>query len=121
MVLCAKGVGAGCVIVSPNGACYELSARLEFPCTNNQAEYEGMLHGLKFLKEVGARDVEALGDSNLVIQQIKGESQCLDGVLNNYRDKCLDLIGSFKTFSIKYIPRCDNKRDNALAQQASGY
>jgi ribonuclease HI len=42
-----KGSGAGCVIVSPNGVCYELSVRLEFACTNNQAEYEGLLHGLE--------------------------------------------------------------------------
>jgi hypothetical protein len=39
------------------------------------------------------------GDSNLIVQQIKGDSQCLDGVLNSYRDKCLDIIKLFDTFS----------------------
>jgi ribonuclease HI len=47
---------------------YELSVRLEFMCTNNQAEYEGLLHGLEFLRDMGVMAVEALGDSKLVVQ-----------------------------------------------------
>jgi hypothetical protein len=42
-------------------------------------------------------------------------------VLNSYRDKCLDFIKLFNTFSIKHIPREDNSRANRLAQQASSY
>jgi hypothetical protein len=48
---------------------------------------------------MGARDIDVFGDSNLIVQQIKGDSQCLDGVLNSYRDKCLDIIKLFDTFS----------------------
>jgi hypothetical protein len=55
------------------------------------------------------------------VQQIKGDSQCSDGVLNSYRDRCLDIIKLFDTFSIKHIPRQENSRANRLAQQASGY
>jgi hypothetical protein len=42
-------------------------------------------------------------------------------VLNSYRDKCLDIIKLFDTFSIKHIPREENSQVNRLAQQASGY
>jgi hypothetical protein len=42
-------------------------------------------------------------------------------VLNSYRDKCLDIIKLFDTFSIKHIPREENSRANRLAQQAWGY
>jgi hypothetical protein len=59
------------------------------------------------------------GDSNLIVQQIRGDSQCLDGVLNSYRDRCLDIIKLFDTFSVKHIPWEENSRDR-LAQQASG-
>jgi ribonuclease HI len=121
--VCKRGRrgGAGCVKVSPNGMCYELSIGLEFACMNNQAEYKGLLHGLEILREMGAKEVEASGDSSIVVQQIKGESQCWDGVLNSYRDKCLELIKSLETFHINYIPREKNKEANTLAQQASGY
>jgi ribonuclease HI len=79
------------------------------------------LHGLEYLRDLGARDVEVFGDSNLVMQQIRGEIQCLDGVVNTYRDRCLDIAKLFDMFSIKHIPREENSKANRLAQQASGY
>jgi ribonuclease HI len=56
------------VVVSPSGVYIDLSVRLEFACTNNQVEYESLLHGLEFLKDLGAR-----------YANIRGDSQCLDG------------------------------------------
>jgi ribonuclease HI len=117
---CVVRVG-GCVMVSPHGMQYELSVRLEFMCTNNQAEYEGLLHGLEFLRDMGVTVVEALGDSKLVVQQINGKSQCLDGALNCYCDKCLYIIRTLEAFRISHISREENRKANELAQQASGY
>jgi ribonuclease HI len=74
------------------------------------------LHGLEYLRDLGARDVDVFGDSNLIVQQIRGESQCLDGVLNSYRERCLDIVKLFDMFSIKYIPREENSKANRLAQ-----
>jgi ribonuclease HI len=93
------------VIVSPSGVYIDLSIRLEFACTNNQVEYESLLHGLEYLRDLGARDVDVFADSNLIMQLNRGDSQCLDGVLNSYWDRCLDIIMLFDTFSIKHIPR----------------
>jgi ribonuclease HI len=92
-----------------------------FAYTNNQVEYEALLHGIEYLRDLGARDVDVFGDSNLIVQQVRGDSQCLDEVLNSYRDRCLDIIKLFKTFSIKHIPREENSRANRLTQQASCY
>jgi ribonuclease HI len=99
----------------------DLSIRLEFACTNNQVEYEALLHGTEYLRDLGARDVDVFGDSNLILQQVRGDSQCLDGVLNSYWDRCLDIIKLFDKFSIKHIPQEENSLANRLAQQASGY
>jgi hypothetical protein len=55
------------------------------------------------------------------VQQVRRNSQCLDGVLNSFRDKCLDIIKLFDMFSIKHIPREENSRVNRLAHQAWGY
>jgi hypothetical protein len=49
---------------------------------------------------MGIREIETLDDSSLVVQQIKGESQCLDGTMNKYRDRCLDLIKLLDMFHI---------------------
>jgi ribonuclease HI len=119
--VCSKGQRAGCVIISPSSVYIDLSIRLEFTCTNNQVEYESLLHGLEYLRDLGARDIDVFGDSNLIVQQIRGDSQCLDGVLNSYRDRCLDIIKVFDTFNIKHIPQEENNRANRLVQPASGY
>ncbi len=62
------------------------------------------------MEMIGAKHVEAFGDSELVVQQVAGIYKCLDGSLNRYLDSCLDIIANF-----------DNSRANDLAQQASGY
>jgi hypothetical protein len=72
--VCSKGQGVGCVVVSPSGVYIDLSIILEFVCTNNQVEYESLLHGLEFLRALGARDVDVFGNSNFIVQQIRGTS-----------------------------------------------
>jgi ribonuclease HI len=111
----SKGKGAECVIISSSGVYIDLSIRLEFAYTNNQVKFESLLLGLGYLRVLGARDVDVFGDSNLIVQQIREDSQCLDGVLNSYWDKCLDIIKLFNTFSIKHIPREENSWANRLA------
>ena len=116
-----RGVGIGNVLISPSGAVFELSNRLEEFCTNNQVEYEALLFGLEFLQSMDVKHVEAFGDSLLVVQQVSKVCQCYNGALNAYLDKCLDIISCFDEFVIRHIPREDNQKANALAQQASGY
>jgi hypothetical protein len=70
--VCSKGQGVSCVVVSPSGVYIDLSIRLVFACTNNQVDYKSLLHGLVFLRDLGARDVDGFGDSNLIMQQIRG-------------------------------------------------
>jgi ribonuclease HI len=60
----------GCVLVVPGGEIQEMAIWLEFKCTNNQAKYEALVVGLEVLMAMKVRDVEAFGDSNLVVQQL---------------------------------------------------
>jgi hypothetical protein len=76
---------------------------------------------LKILHDMGVKNVEAYGDSLLVVQQVSKVCQCLNGSLNAYLDICLDIISSMDEFVIYHVPREENPKANALAQQASGY
>ena len=67
------------------------------------------------------KHVDAFGDSLLVVQQVSKVCQCYNGALNAYLDKCLNIISCFDEFIMRHIPREDNEKANALAQQASGY
>jgi ribonuclease HI len=89
---------------------------LNYFCTNNQVEYEALLFGLEILASMKVRHVEAFDNSLLVVHQVSGECQCLEGSLNAYIDKCLDMINfRFDEFCIHHIPTHENSRANDLA------
>ncbi|XP_050217645.1 uncharacterized protein LOC126668497 [Mercurialis annua] len=101
-----QGAGAGVHIVSLLGASYQLSFKLQFECTNNQAEYEALIFGLEILAELGAKEINVRGDSLLVIKQVIGEFKCESELLDT---------------RIEYTERADNGVANDLAQHGSGY
>jgi ribonuclease HI len=86
------------MIISPNGVELEMSSRLDFPCTNNQTEYDALLFGLIMLRSMKVKHVEAYGDSLLVVQQVAGEFQCLEGSLRACLDACDNIIDHFAEF-----------------------
>ena len=98
-----------------------MSSRLDFYCANNQTEYEALLFGLIMLRSMKAKHVEAYGNSLLVVQQVAGEFQCLEGSLRTCLDACLDVIDYFAEFQIRHISRHKNQKANMLAQQASSH
>jgi ribonuclease HI len=102
------GQWVGCFIVSPNDTEYELYIRLGFDCTNNQAEYKALLSGLGVLADMEAWNVMIFGDSKLVVQQVTGGNQCLDGTLNMYREKCLEILEELDSYRIVHVSRDNN-------------
>jgi ribonuclease HI len=92
------GQGVDIILISPNGAELEMSSRLDFPCTNNQTEYETLLFGLIMLRSMEVKYAKAYADSLLVVQQVAGEFQCLKGSLRACLDACLDIIDYFGEF-----------------------
>ena len=68
----ALGNGNGVVIISPEGCHTPFTARLCFNCTNNMAEYEACIMGLKAAIDLGIKSLSVFGDLALVISQIKG-------------------------------------------------
>ena len=65
-----KGAGEGISIKPPTREPKLLSCKLEFKCTNNIAEYEALILGLKALKDLQAQKINIQGDSELVINQV---------------------------------------------------
>ena len=61
------GAGASVFIISPIRDFKGLSYKLNFECTNNVAEYESLLLGMHDLKYMGAKMIQVIGDSELVI------------------------------------------------------
>ena len=118
---CGVGSGIGIVLVSPRGATIELSFPIEATATNNQAEYQALLKGIRLLQEIGADAVEIFGDSMLVVIQLIGICECQDDVLRVYHEECCRLLREFKKVTIEHVPKLYNGDANRLAQHASGY
>jgi ribonuclease HI len=62
-----------------------------------------------------ARNVMIFGDSKLVVQQVTGENQCLNGTLNMDREKCLEILEELDSYHIVHVSRDNNVRANMLA------
>ena len=65
--------GVGVIITTPDGEVLKYGAQLKFSATNNEAEYEEILTGLRLGKALGAKNLLVQNDSKLVIGQIKEE------------------------------------------------
>lgn len=93
--------------------------RLNFRCTNNMAEYEALLLGLKLVKQLGAVRVSVLGDSDLIIQQIKGKFLTNDPRLRYYRGIVIEILNTFLETKLAKIPRKHNLQSHSLAMFSS--
>ncbi|XP_058746150.1 uncharacterized protein LOC131618997 [Vicia villosa] len=70
-----SGSGAGIILENGEGLIIEVSLVLSFNTSNNQAEYEALLAGLRLAEDIGAREVKVYTDSQLVASHISGEYQ----------------------------------------------
>ena len=80
----AMGAGAGIVIITLEGIRLEQFLRLAFRASNNEAEYEALLAGLKAVRDVGAREVKVYLDSRLVVNQVHGSFEVRDPRMMEY-------------------------------------
>jgi ribonuclease HI len=114
------GAGVGIVFRSPSQETISLSYKLEFEVTNNVAEYEALVLGLRAAKEMGIREMVVFEDAELIVQQVKNIYQTKHPRLNNYRNEVWDLIDSFfLAFNISFIPREENAPADFLSFSAS--
>jgi ribonuclease HI len=118
--LMKTGAGAGLLFISPLGKhlCYVL--RLHFPASNNVAEYEALVNGLRIAIELGVRRLDARGDSQLVIDQVMKNSHCRDPKMEAYCDEVRRLEDKFYGLELNHIARWYNETADELAKIASG-
>ncbi|XP_060200829.1 uncharacterized protein LOC132629109 [Lycium barbarum] len=114
-----KGVGVGAVLISESGQHYPVTAQLRFYCTNNMAEYEACILGLRLDIDMGIQELLVLGDSDLLVHQVQGEWETRDLKLIPYHQCLQDLCRRFITVKFKHIPRIHNEIADALATLSS--
>ncbi|KAK8919324.1 hypothetical protein KSP39_PZI022022 [Platanthera zijinensis] len=115
--------GGGVILASPEGIRIEQALKIHFTLTNNQAEYEAIIAGLRLARELGIQDIRVFTDSLVVARHISGEFEVREPTLQLYLVKIKGIVGQFHSFSIQHVPREENARADLLAKhgpQAGG-
>ncbi len=86
--------------------------------TNNVAEYTAVLRALALAEELGARELEMLLDSKLVVEQLHGRWRVKDAKLIPLHAEAKARLARFARWSASHVPRAQNKQADALCNEA---
>ncbi|XP_021991582.1 uncharacterized protein LOC110888360 [Helianthus annuus] len=115
------GAGAGLHLVSPEKQEFTYAIKLDFKNTNNEAEYDAFLAGLRLAIKMGAKNLQAHVDSLLIASQINRIYDAKGEVMALYLDQAKELLQQFKSYKVVHINRSENKPADTLSKLASTF
>ncbi|KAL2232086.1 UNVERIFIED_CONTAM: Ribonuclease HI [Sesamum indicum] len=115
----SKNGGAGIYLQGPAGVEIEIAVRLDFPATNNEAEYEALIQGLQTAIDGGIRQIDVYTDSQLVAMQVQGTYETRERSMTQYQARVKEMMKKFERCTISQIPRDENMRADALSRFGS--
>ena len=118
--LMKKGAYVGLVFVSPLEVHMRYMVHLHFPSSNNVAEYEALINGLRIAIELGIQCLDIRGDSQLVVNQVLKESSYHNAKMDAYCQEVRRLEDKFDGLELNHILRRLNAAADTLAKMASG-
>ena len=107
--------GAGAVVLDDHGCVVARLGKYLGRQTNNVAEYEGLLLGLRHALELGARQVDVRADSQLMIRQLEGSYRVKNAGLAPLFNEAQRLLKRFAKVTLRHVPR----EENGLADEMS--
>ncbi len=108
----------GVVVTGPDGAVLAEAGEYIGEATNNVAEYRALLLGLSLARELGAREVEVVNDSELVARQIGGQYKVKNAGLRPLWAQATEELRGFDRWSVQNVPRAANARADELVNEA---
>ena len=110
--------GFGIHVTDPEGG--EVAALFGYlgQATNNVAEYQALLHGLRFALANGATSVEVFSDSELLVRQLEGRYRVKNAGLQPLFREAQSLLARFSRARVSHVPRERNREADALANRA---
>ncbi|KAI5349457.1 hypothetical protein L3X38_002352 [Prunus dulcis] len=96
-----QGCGAGLVLTTPDGAKVEYALRFNSRTSNNEAEYEALLAGLRLAKSMRAKQISIDSDSQLIVNQITVDFAAIDVTMTAYLSTTHRLLEAFQAYEIR--------------------
>lgn len=109
---------AGAVVTSPDGEVLDEATELLGVVSNNVAEYRALLLGLRRARELGATEVEAVNDSELIAKQVNGQYKVKHADMKPLHAEALAALGEFDTWTVRTVRREQNAHADALVNAA---
>jgi ribonuclease HI len=109
---------AACVLSTPAGEVVDEQAQLLGKVTNNVAEYRALLLALARASELGATEIEVIGDSELIAKQVQGLYKVKHPSMRPLYLEAMDAFRGFEKWSIRTVPRAQNADADALVNAA---
>jgi ribonuclease HI len=106
------------VLADPGGEVLEERSEAIGRATNNVAEYRALLLGIERARALGARQLELVGDSELIVRQVRGEYRVKDAALRELHSRVKAALADFDRWSIRNVPREDNAHADRLVNEA---
>jgi ribonuclease HI len=110
--------GIGVVLKDEDGIVVDEIAQPLGPTTNNVAEYEALIAGLKLALDHGVTELEIYVDSELVVSQLEGRWKIKNERLRGLAVTARALLGRFEVATIKHVRRSQNTHADRLANRA---
>ena len=107
------------VLVSPRGDKLSYVLQIHFDSSNNEAEYEALLYGLRMAISLGVHRLMVCGDSNLVVNQVMKEWDTESPTMTGYCNAVRKLENKFEGLELHHIPRLKNQAADDLAKIGS--
>ncbi|XP_074323982.1 uncharacterized protein LOC141660900 [Apium graveolens] len=111
-----KRSGAGLILISPEGFTIQQAITFAFKATNNQAEYEAIIFGLRLKKSLGIMKLIIYSDSQIVVNQTSGEYIAKDSKLAQYQATIRDILETIPDITIHQINREENSKADELSK-----
>ena len=105
------------VVQDGNGEVREERSEAIGTATNNVAEYRALLLGIERAAALGARRLELIGDSELIVRQVNGEYKVKDEALRKLHRQAQTALESFDEWSIRHVRREENEEADRLVNE----
>lgn len=109
---------AGAVVSTTDGDVLDEASELLGVVSNNVAEYRGLLLGLRRARELGATEVEAVNDSELIAKQVNGQYKVKHADMKPLHAEALAALGEFDRWTVRTVRRELNAHADALVNAA---
>jgi ribonuclease HI len=106
------------IVREPSGETIESRGETIGRATNNVAEYRALLLGIELAAARGASEVELVGDSELIVRQVKGEYKVKDATMKELHAEVKRALAGFDGWSIRHVRREHNADADRLVNEA---